>query len=257
MAKYFYTQTGKTLGPASSKEVMNLILGDILDMDSFVMDSRSPQWLKIREIPELMSYLHESEVHISDWVEENSLSGIEEEKDPLFFYLPLSRLVWLSVLTMGLYEFYWIYMNWRYLRFHRKRSTASYFWIDSLNPVALAGVFYQISFDEALGGRSPDRDFTLNGWLWIVSMLVLAVRSIVTFPMAINVWVDMLIALGALALSIFCIIPVQKHINTGNAKTGRKYSPRTFGHYAFILFGILGWATVLGVWFPRLIKLFS
>lgn len=257
MAKYFYTSEGKTLGPASPKEVMALILDDVLDMDSFVMDSRSPQWLKIREIPELMRYLHESEVQISDWGEEKAMAGIEDQQQELFFHLPVSRLVWLSLLTFGLYEVYWLYANWRFLRFNRKRRTATYFWKDSLNPFALVGVFHQISMDEELGGRSSDRDFTLNGWLWIFSLLALAARSILVFALALNVLVDIGIALAALTLSILCLIPVQKHINAGNAQAGKGFSKPTFGHYATIVIGILGLAMVLGTWIPRLIGLLS
>ena len=50
MAKYYYTYEGKTLGPVSPKEVLDLILDDVLSMDSSVMESSSPQWLKIRDI---------------------------------------------------------------------------------------------------------------------------------------------------------------------------------------------------------------
>lgn len=257
MAKYFYTHEGKTLGPASPKEMMALILDDVLDMDSFVMDSRSPRWLKIRDIPELTRYLHESDVQISDWAEEKALVGIEDQQAPLFFHLPLSRLIWLSVITFGLYEIYWIYMNWRFLRFQRQGRTSAFFWRDSLNPIALVGIFEQIAMDQELGGRSPDRDYTLNGWLWIVAMLGLAARSILVFALALGVFADIGLAFGTLALSILCLVPVQKHINAGNAKAGYPMSRPTFGHYAALAGGIFGCLLTLLTWIPRLARFFS
>ncbi len=252
MAKYFYTFEGKTLGPVAPKEVLSLILEDVLDIDSYVMDTRSPQWLRIREIPELMRFLHESEFQISDWAEEKVLAGIEDRDAPLFFHLPLSRLAGLSLITFGLYEIYWLYVNWRFLRFHRKGRTASYFWKDSLNPFALVGVFYQISMDEDLGGRSAGRDFTLNGWLWILCLLALGARSILVLAFVLGAWADIAISLGVLALSVACLIPVQKHINAGNAKAGKPLSRPTFGHYAMIGLGILSCVSVLLTWISSL-----
>ncbi len=257
MAKYYYTFEGKTLGPASPKEVLDLILDDVLDQDSFVMDSRSPRWLKIRDIPELMRYLHESDVRITDWAEEKDLAGIDDQQEPLFFHLPVSRLVWLSLITLGLYELYWVYRNWRFLRFRRRGRTAAYFWRDSLNPFALAGVFTKISLDRDLGKDLPEQDFTLHGWLWIVALLALAARSILVFSLLLSLGADIALTLGALAFSILCLVPVQKHINAGNAKAAKPLSRPTFGHYAAIVGGIVGWLFVLLTWIPRLARLFA
>lgn len=257
MAKYYYTYEGKTLGPVSPKEVLDLILDDVLSMDSSVMESSSPQWLKIRDIPELMRYLHESEVQITDWAEDKGFASIDGENVPLFFHIPVSRLVWLSLITFGFYEIYWIYRNWRFLRFHRKGRTAAYFGRDLRNPVDLVGVFSQISTDQELGGRYNGRDFTLNGWLWIVALLTQVARSILGFTPFLSVWVDFALTFGLLALSILCLVPVQKHINEGNAKAGKPLSRPTFGHYASIVVGLLVWLLVLLSLIPRLVRLFT
>jgi hypothetical protein len=36
--------------------------------------------------------------------------------DELYLYVPISRLIWLSVITFGCYTYYWIYKNWAYLK---------------------------------------------------------------------------------------------------------------------------------------------
>ncbi|MBI5777965.1 MAG: hypothetical protein HZA49_00725 [Planctomycetes bacterium] len=40
----------------------------------------------------------------------------EPKPEPLFLYIPISRLILLSILSFSLYEFYWIYKNWRYIK---------------------------------------------------------------------------------------------------------------------------------------------
>ena len=35
---------------------------------------------------------------------------------PLFLYIPPARLILLSIASLGLYEAYWLYKNWRYLK---------------------------------------------------------------------------------------------------------------------------------------------
>jgi hypothetical protein len=35
---------------------------------------------------------------------------------PLFLYIPVIRLILMSIISFSTYEFYWIYRNWRYLK---------------------------------------------------------------------------------------------------------------------------------------------
>ena len=37
-------------------------------------------------------------------------------KQPVYLYVPISRLIVMSILSCGIYEIYWIYKNWRYLK---------------------------------------------------------------------------------------------------------------------------------------------
>ena len=40
----------------------------------------------------------------------------ETAQVPLFLYIPVARLVLLSIVSFGLYEAYWIYKNWSYIK---------------------------------------------------------------------------------------------------------------------------------------------
>ena len=46
---------------------------------------------------------------------------------PLFLHIPVSRLILLSIGSCGLYEAYWIYKNWRYIK-ERDKLNIRPFW---------------------------------------------------------------------------------------------------------------------------------
>ncbi|MBW6513691.1 MAG: DUF4339 domain-containing protein [Candidatus Syntrophosphaera sp.] len=151
MAKYFYTFEGRTKGPVSPRQIMSLILDDVLDNDSYVMDSKSPHWIKIRDIPDLMRYLHESDFKLptSDVAEEDLY--VLDEKAPVFFHIPISRLIVCSIASLGLFEFYWLYKNWHYLRWVRKDKSFGFsFWRDASNPFRVVDIFRKIALDKEL-----------------------------------------------------------------------------------------------------------
>ncbi len=54
---------------------------------------------------------------------------------PLFLYIPIARLVLFSIASFGIYEIYWMYRNWRYVK-DRKKLQIEPFWR------AWFGVFY-------------------------------------------------------------------------------------------------------------------
>jgi hypothetical protein len=255
MARYFYTDKGKTLGPVSPNQILTLILKDILSLDSLIMDTRSPHWIKIRDIPELMRFLYESDIQISDWAEELALSGSSDKSIPLFFHIPTPKLITLSIVTLGWYEIYWLYMNWRFLHYFRKNSTAKAFWLDLINPLAIIRIFQQIGNDSELNRQKEERDFTFSGIIWILSLLTVFIfaSGIINYLTLIPFWISTLVSFAALTLSIFCIVPVQNHINATNNYLNKKLSTHTFGHYGTIILGILSWIYVLILWIPALL----
>jgi hypothetical protein len=254
MARYFYTDKGKTLGPVNREQILNLILKDVLSLDSLLMDTRSPRWIKIRDIPELMHFLYESDIQISDWAEEIALSGESDESIPLFFHIPTTRLITLSIVTFGWYELYWLYMNWRFLHYFRKNSSAKAFWLDLINPLGVIRIFQHISNDKELRVQKEERDFTVNGIIWILALLTLFIfaSGIINYLTRIPFLVSIFVSFVALTLSLCCIMPIQNYINTANMRFNKKLSAHTFGHYGTIILGILTWIYVLILWIPAL-----
>jgi hypothetical protein len=50
-----------------------------------------------------------------------------EQATPLFLYIPVSRLIFMSIVSFSVYEVYWIYKNWRYVK-ERDNLDISPFW---------------------------------------------------------------------------------------------------------------------------------
>jgi hypothetical protein len=199
---------------------MDLILSDTLSMDSTVMGSDKPVWRKIREIPELMSYLHESQdrLPMSD-IDLNALD-LEDSKTPLFFHIPLSRLIISTIVSWGIYDLYWLYKNWHFLRFVRQdRGLSSNFWWDVINPFRIVHIFVKIGMDKELNRAVPNRGyFETNGILWLL-----------TWPLT----------------HFLALIRVQNYVNECNFKLGRRYTPKSFGHYLALVVGGTGWLSLL------------
>lgn len=241
--KYFYSYEGRTQGPVSPNEIMQLILSDRLTTDSHVMNSKEPIWKKIRDIPELMDFLHRSDQVLP--ASEVTLEGLEEVAGggPLFFHIPLSRLIFSSIISLGMYEFYWLYKNWEFLREHRERGTSRYFWRVAINPFSITDIFHKISIDKELNSAvRSGRDFSSYGWWWVIILIIASgLLIVVQLPGILGVLYN-LVLLGA---SIWFLAQVQSYVNQANAKLERRYTPRTWGHYVIISLGGVIWLVEL------------
>lgn len=220
MAKYYYTYEGRTLGPVNEDGIMSLILEDKLTTESQVMPAKSPQWVRISELPELMRYLHQSDQRLPASEVDFVALTEDDPTDPVFFHIPLSRLIVCSLVSAGLYEWYWLYKNWHFLRWVRKdMSFGLSFWRDMANPFRLVNIFNKIALDKELNRAVPyRRNFGMNGTIWLLTWFV---------------------------SHFLFLIPVQNYINAANAKLGRRYTETSFGHYLALVLGALGWLVLL------------
>ena len=255
MAKYFYSEEGRTRGPVSPRQIMDLILEDRLTVDSSVMESGSPTWLRIKDIPALMRYLHESELKLD--YSEDGKSLEENPKEPYFFYIPVGRLALYSLVSFGWYEIYWLYRNWHYLHLKYKKKTSVSFWRDAVNPFAIANLFYNISADRDLIGAAPREDFTSRGWLWMLSFVTMGILSsgVISLLPPLNDLLEALFSVFLLGSTLVFILPVQAFINAANIKQGKDLSFMTFGHYTLLVLGVFSLAFNLSVWVPALLGL--
>ncbi|HOU69212.1 MAG TPA: hypothetical protein PKW49_11675 [Paludibacteraceae bacterium] len=158
---------------------------------------------------------------------------------PLFLYIPTSRLIILSIVSMGVYEIYWIYKNWRYIK-ERDGLNISPFWRGWF------GIFYCHSLLRRIHSDTEARAFIqpsfspgglATGWvlLLILSNIVGRAEEIIASIIA------------AFIPSFLCLAPVQNYINSVEEKRnpGQQYYKWSSGHIVCLVFGVIVWALLL------------
>ena len=161
-------------------------------------------------------------------------------KDSQFLYIPVNRLVIMSILTGGIYQTYWMYKNWKYIK-ERDKLDIKPFWL------GFFGIFFihklLKSIQDSLTNTTHFTDYysaetlatswvVLNVLGWILS------RSNDVF---INI-------IGGLSMFRFLFLqPVQDYINILNEsiEPKPKYHKWSIGHFVCLFLGLLIWALVI------------
>lgn len=236
--RYFYSFEGRTLGPVSPDEIMDLILRDKLNMDSYVMAVKEPRWLKIRDVPELVRHLHESGTRIP--ASDIDIEGFQTagDEEPIYFHIPMSRLVFSYLFTLGLYGVYWLFKNWSFLRYKRKGKTGTSFLRDSVNPLLIVNVFSQISYDRELNSAErSERDFAFYGWMWLIFYLLCIFFFL--FGSKLSPGIQWLVEMVAYLIPLWFLVKVQSYVNRANSKLGRRYSITESGERLVRVVGVI------------------
>lgn len=158
---------------------------------------------------------------------------------PLFLYISVTRLVVMSIVSCGLYEVYWIYRNWLYVK-ERDNLMIRPFWRGVWGIFYCHGLLRRIHEDnEARSVQMPS--FSPNGLAtgWVVLMLIS--RALDRAP-----------SIGASIIAILipsflCLVPVQKYVNsvTERRSPGQPYYSWSLGHIVCLVIGIIIWALLL------------
>ena len=135
---------------------------------------------------------------------------ISKSTDSKFLYIPENRLIALGIITLGLFEIYWMYKNWSYIK-ERDNLDIMPFWR------AIFGIFFMHSL---LRNIEEDNEMnlitesTFSGsslaTYWVVMMVIGNVSG--KFDDILINTIGLLISIP----SIICLLPVQKYINRVN-----------------------------------------
>ena len=160
------------------------------------------------------------------------------ETDALYFYVPMSRYILMSLATFGVYQFYWIYKNWEYLK-NRDKMDIHPFWRGWF------GIFFCNSLlntihDDALLKQYKPAEFqaTVLAAVWIIAVIGTNLLTRLGIPFILDPLVLLLALMFLLAIQIWSFVPVQQYINDANGrlKPAARYYPWSAGH--FILLGL-------------------
>lgn len=167
---------------------------------------------------------------------ENQLT---QSQRPLFLRIPVSRLILLSIASINLYQAYWIYKNWRYIK-ERDRLNIHPFWR------GIFAIFFCHSLLRRIHEDTEARSIQLptfspsglaTGWV-----ILLIVANIVDHAPGIAASI-----ISAFIPSFLCLVPVQNYINSIEEKRspGQGFYNWSSGHIVCLVIGIIFWASFL------------
>jgi hypothetical protein len=166
-------------------------------------------------------------------------SSVAPSAQPLFLYIPTTRLIVLSIVSMSLYEAYWIYKNWQYIKVRDNLP---------IRPIArgVFGVFYCHRLLTRMYRDAESRAVQVpafspsnlaTGWVVLMILSNLVSRAPGVVPTI----------LAAFIPSFLCLVPVQRYVNAVTRKRtpDAAYHGWSAGHIFCLVIGILLWAFLL------------
>ncbi|MBE8993966.1 hypothetical protein [Microcystis aeruginosa] len=158
---------------------------------------------------------------------------------PLFLYIPTGRLIILSIFSLSLYQAYWIYKNWQYVK-ERDNLNISPFWR------SFFGIFFCHSLLRRIHGDREARAIQVPTFSpgslatgWVVLMIL---SNILTREIGLAQTI-----VSALIPSFLCLVPVQNYVNevTKKRNPNENYYGWSAGHILCLDIGIIIWGLVL------------
>jgi transglutaminase-like putative cysteine protease len=148
------------------------------------------------------------------------------------YYFPVSlpRLFALSIATFGLYQLYWFYQGWKYIR-NRDGSMIMPFWRAVFTPIWFLPFYLELRRDSISRFGKP----LLPSLPWGILLWVLFLGlNIISVFDGVRGWVSL--------LDVVCLLPFANyilHINREHSETIRQLSTWRFRHYLVSAFAAL------------------
>ena len=159
----------------------------------------------------------------------------------MYLHIPITRLLLMSAVSLGLYEVYWIYKNWQYVK-ERDGLEIHPFWRAVFGIFFIYGIMDMIRNDEEMNNLveanfSPG--FLAAGWIALTVVSNLASR-------AENFTFSLIPYLLSYA-SVLFLVPVQAYVNRVNAMMQPRpaWARWSKGHIVCLIIGIIGWLLIL------------
>lgn len=163
------------------------------------------------------------------------------KSDAMFLYISPVRLAVMSIVSLGLFDAYWIYRNWRYFK-ERDNLGIKPFWRGIFGIFYIYSLLDSIVLDSAANKRVPatyNTTVLAGGWIVLHSLGNVMGRMEDT---SMN-----LVGLVVSAPTFLFLLPVQKHINAVNESLSPPpaFYPFSKGHVVCLVFGIVVWLLIL------------
>ena len=237
MREWYYVVDGEQQGPLSEEELRNILSSGRLPTATLVWTEQMPDWLEANQVDGLLVKAPPG-VPTSEPAPDSEPVAVSAAA-PAFLFISINRLVTMSILSCGLYEVYWIYKNWRYLK-ERDGLKIRPFWRGWFGIFHCHSLLTAIHTDRELT-RVEAPTFSPGGLAaaWII--LVLLANAVGHLPGV------MASAISFVIPSFLCLVPVQNYINRVNQlRTPQaKQAGWSTGHMVCLGLGLFLWAMTL------------
>ena len=159
---------------------------------------------------------------------------------PLFLYIPPARLILLSFVSFSLYEAYWIYKNWQYIK-ERDGLNIKPFWRGIFGIFFCHELLQRIYGDKEAGSiQKPTFPASELATGWVVLMIIANIVSNQSTSMEVSI-------VAAFIPSFLCLVPVQNYINAVTEKQNptQMFYGWSAGHIVCLVWGIIIWGLIL------------
>jgi len=243
MLNWFYTENGKNAGPVSSKVIAGLVLKGSMDIDDLIVSEQDNTRCRIREANEIMEIVHKPLSHVVIADIDPAVFGDFKDADlplnsnePLFYNLPARTLLLVQLITCGMFEWYWFYKQWNYLRFHTRGRRGSYFLASIYIFTFAYRVFSDIETNRELNQVSrPAWNARFLALLWYLVIPLLFFNPLQQSWIITGIFSYLLVVM----LTSLVLLPVQKYINDVNEKLKKPISKPSFGFYVVVITSLL------------------
>jgi hypothetical protein len=230
---YYLASGGKETGPFEEAEVRRRIEEGVLSSNDLCRREDMGDWLPIATV--LSVATQKPSVPPIPATPLNAVS----QATPLFLHIPVTRLILMSIVSFSLYEAYWMYRNWRYVK-ERDNLTIRPFWRGVFGIFYCHGLLRRIHEDkEARSLQVPS--FSPGGLAtgWVVLEIISTVLS-----RAPGITVSMV---AAFIPSYLFLVPVQNYVNSvaERGSPGQPYYRWSWGHIVCLVTGVIIWALLL------------
>jgi len=231
MDDWFYELNGRQAGPVSKGELVSLLVAGTITPSTLVWNKKLSDWTEISSLDDDFNSSASVETTLA-----------EAESKALFLYIPISRLILMNTLSMGFYQVYWIYHNWRFLK-QQGYPNIRPFWRAFFSLFFIYPLFKEIHSNSAANERLKP--------LFAAGPLAACLIITTTFSIVLSRPDDItvnLIGLALTLLNVLLLLPVQTYINAVNQTLPNPpayYNKWSLGHVICLILGSIIWIALL------------
>ena len=231
----YIAKSGQQTGPFSEAQVESMLKSGTISLTDLAWHDGLSAWIPLHQVLNVSPPVPQP-------IQPLPISATGgEAPNRMFLYIPIGRLVAMSIVSLGLYEVYWIYRNWRYLK-ERDGLKIWPFWRAVLGIFFIYPLLETIKTDPTTNRIVPAR-FSPGPLAtgWIILVLLGNLASHASEPVVSFIGI-------LLSVPSFCfLIPVQRHINALNEALPVRpsYYPWSAGHIVCLVLGIIFWLLIL------------